>query len=640
MSINNIIELSSYDPNAKVNKSTDFEITSSNKVILNQGDVVSIKNVFLDARNFSTGALVFGEDVEIEIDFITYMMNNINNQKTIYEGDPDYEAEMLSGHWNVDTGVMDYSLNNEADIDGMPYILMCCPLKNNPDGSINYSVEPNMNAYVPYVKTFKYTLVAGTYQPALIATILTKAFQRFQNNWLNYGGTKLVPNKYDFYVDLPDESAGVVNPIGFNPQNNSNACFVNPIGYWSFTGGAGNPVGVLDYYRISNLQQDFNSVSPLVPANEHGMGYILANMISDYNIFNIAGLSSRNQFIVFQSQRLVGTTELTLSYNDNGNGLFSFDNMHQPLKIAVNGQFVPAVAYSNAPNHLFPNGNPNQKAPPNSNVPTGTLKANDLNIIDRIGGICFTALRSNLPEFWSDYLGFGDTSRFCLDPVSFRYNTDDKIFGVSYAKFDSCTTKPYSGTDNILLNNYPDSFVNKPAISTTQYQSLINPNYVVYAPTDSSWEVYATAQTAFFYTLTNDITDPIMAINPPQNALDCGHYLISIEGSYNTQLNNSQDTYQIKAICSKYYLNNDFVSGGFETSINYEHIGLPVILSKYKVKILNPSNKQPADLGKNNVIYLQIVKKPEQILNIQNVGSPNTDESERQEAQVQSSSAK
>lgn len=639
MSINNIIELSSYDPNAKVNKSTDFEITSSNKVILNEGDVVSIKNVFLDTRQFSTGALVFGEDVEIKISFITYMMNCFNNQKTLYYSDNgNYNSERLSAFWNNQTGVIPSKYSNEADVDGMPYVLMASKLTNNPDKTINYTASNNMQDYSPYVKTFNYTLSAGTYQPTLIATILTKAFQRFQNNWLNYGGKKLIPNKYDFWVDLSPESVveNASTVVGLNPQINSNALFVNPVGFWGITADIGESVAYPDYYRISNLQQSLepNSTSPLVPANKHGMAYVLANMISDFSIQNSSGVATNTQLIVFQGQHLVGTTELTLSYNDNGNGLFSFDNMHQPLRISDQGVFKPAIALFSAANH----NSPNNSAPDNSNVPTGTPKVNDLYIIDRIGGICFTKLDSSLPNFWSDYLGFGDTTRLCVNPLSFRYNTNDKAFGISMNEFISKTTSPYNSTDNILINNF--KFANNPVIGSTEIQDLINPNYQIYTPAVADWSSYQIVSVESFYELTTDITNPIMATKLPTNVLDCGHYLISIEGSYNTQLNNSQDTYQIKAICSKYYLNNDFVSGGFETSINYEHIGLPVILSKYRVKILNPSNKQPADLGINNVVYLQIIKKPEQILNIQNVGSPNTDESERQEAQVQSSSAK
>jgi hypothetical protein len=635
MSVVNIIELSSYDKNAKLIKSTDFEITSSNKVILNQGDVVSIKNVFLDTRNFSTGALVFGEDVDIEIDFITYYMNSFNNQNTLYNNSGDEQSEMLSAFWDDETGEFDENFSNEADVDGMPYVLMCCPITKKQDGTIDYSITANIGDYVPYVKTFKYTLGAGTYTPELIASTLTNAFQRFQKNWLLYEGRKVLPTKYDFFVEPPTESQGVneTNAIGFNPQLNANACFVNPVGFWDFVSGEGNAQGNADFYRISNLQQDLDPVSPLIPANKHGLGYVLANMISDGWIRNDNYEDTTQQLILFQSQRLIGTTQLTLSYNLGGNGLFCFDNMHQPLAVMNNGVFTPAVALVNLANH----DNGANEAPFNANVPQNTPKVNDLYIIDQTGGICFTDLRSSLEGFWEDYLGFGDVKRLCVNPDLFRWSATG-AFGISYNTFLQKTTRPYMGTNNILYQEY--LFTNKPAINDVEYQMLINPNYQVFTPYDEAWDLYDVEAVANIFILSNEITEALNGINPPQNALDCGHYLISIEGSYNTQLNNSQDTYQIKAICSKYYLNNDFVSGGFETSINYEHLGLPVILSKFNVKILNPSNKQPADLGKNNVIYLQIVKKPEQVLNIQNVGSPNTDESERQEAQVQSSSAK
>jgi hypothetical protein len=45
----------------------------------------------------------------------------------------------------------------------------------------------------------------------------------------------------------------------------------------------------------------------------------------------------------------------------------------------------------------------------------------------------------------------------------------------------------------------------------------------------------------------------------------------------------------------------------------YQHKGVPISLTQFKIRILNPVTKQPAEnIGENSTIYLQITKQEKQ----------------------------
>jgi hypothetical protein len=116
---------------------------------------------------------------------------------------------------------------------------------------------------------------------------------------------------------------------------------------------------------------------------------------------------------------------------------------------------------------------------------------------------------------------------------------------------------------------------------------------------------------AFFFQQST-VTEPIKATNPPTSSdTNGGHYLIDLQCSYVNEYVNQDKNYQIKGIISTFYLSSDsFTCSMGPDSYVYQHQGLATALSGFKIRILNPVTKLPADsLGPNSTIYLQITKE-------------------------------
>jgi len=62
------------------------------------------------------------------------------------------------------------------------------------------------------------------------------------------------------------------------------------------------------------------------------------------------------------------------------------------------------------------------------------------------------------------------------------------------------------------------------------------------------------------------------------------------------------------AIVSRYYELNSFTSGGSDTSLIYTHVGDPITLSSFGVRIMKPDKTLADNLGENTSVFLQIIK--------------------------------
>ena len=104
---------------------------------------------------------------------------------------------------------------------------------------------------------------------------------------------------------------------------------------------------------------------------------------------------------------------------------------------------------------------------------------------------------------------------------------------------------------------------------------------------------------------------------------ETGHYLLEIEGYSGGGLLNEQQKYNVKSIVSSYYVNpGTFTSGVFPDPQVYIHVGEPLVLQNFTVRILNPVTMQPiGGLGANSCVYLQINKNYSDVEQKQNDSS-------------------
>lgn len=253
--------------------------------------------------------------------------------------------------------------------------------------------------------------------------------------------------------------------------------------------------------------------------------------------------------------------------------------------------------------------------------------------------------------FWEN-LGF--------DVKNMTYKGDTPL---SYEKFTTLTTKGFLGTSNVFDPDtissgtteqsylpYTDTLNMlgwyKPSTQGTIYDDTDSPDLTdwieKYFPTlYSTFNNLAPAgipilkmpsaeavgnfelQKKILYSIVEG-TVPISAKNTFSDNTDAGHYLISIEGYGGSYLLTDLDKLNVKSLVSSYYTGpNAFVSNSLADTALYEHIGDPMKIQNFKVRILSAyTGEEIQTLGPNSSIYLEITKTLNKN-NITNITSNN-----------------
>jgi hypothetical protein len=179
-------------------------------------------------------------------------------------------------------------------------------------------------------------------------------------------------------------------------------------------------------------------------------------------------------------------------------------------------------------------------------------------------------LRGLTPASFWDKLGFDSTTIFL--------NDDDITGGGDIITIlERSTTEQYAGAD---------AYRNKGSRSVPQIMTSITP---------FTWLQYGLS----------DLSTQIIPKNTYQ-ADRIGYYLLETITNFNTDYVNNGT---ITSIMSKQYNNADFITVYSESSIPYQHIGEPVMLSSIRIRILDPTTNLPVDsLGEASVVFLEIIK--------------------------------
>jgi hypothetical protein len=266
---------------------------------------------------------------------------------------------------------------------------------------------------------------------------------------------------------------------------------------------------------------------------------------------------------------MVGASEISLVYNDQNNGIYSFDYTHTP--ILVGGKEVVMVSMNgDQGGDLF-----------------------DVAMSDRQAGIIFNKLEP--ASFWRDILSFDVDA---LNGEFPKFGQNGSLPQLTWSQYQSITTGNYWGVSML----YPP--LEMLALNVATYKF----NY----PTtfrDYLYRIYLDGAFDGTYTWESDSTNMINAISPPVNPNDTGHFLIEIN-SYPTNFFDETDAYQVKSIISSYYITaNSFATAPFPDSFVYIHHGEPLIIGALKIRILNPKTKKVLPIGPNSTIYLQITQQ-------------------------------
>jgi hypothetical protein len=89
-----------------------------------------------------------------------------------------------------------------------------------------------------------------------------------------------------------------------------------------------------------------------------------------------------------------------------------------------------------------------------------------------------------------------------------------------------------------------------------------------------------------------------------------GYYLLETVANFEIDYRTGDERKgTITSIMSKQYNSSDFITVYSQSSIPYEHVGEPLVLSSMTTRIIDPSTGQPVStLGKASVIFMEIIR--------------------------------
>lgn len=409
------------------------------------------------------------------------------------------------------------------------------------------------------------------------------------------------------------------------------------------------------YLNLVPLLSDVRSVSPTIPSQDIPTdGYYSILPFYSQNALT-AGSPNQGNSGIFPIA--FGATQTSLVYNDENNGLFSFNYLHSPILANLSSS---STAVSECTAHMY------TCSASSENMAQTTFYTT---LIDKKSGILLNKMEPT--SFWRQ-LGF-DVAAITTDldnsPPGFQMTLDE---------FQSKTTSGFCGSSNIFnpvlktansadVPSVPDTeiqYLNADAVISnppvTAYSGLVigtqyvinalgfyefqGDNYVqydwrsagggeearvgdVFTATSTSLlpqenaDIYGGALVTFFNPspeITKTVLQPTYFQVENTNTIDAstiptvrdatGHYLIELTG-YNSNYIDDKTKREIKAIVSSYWVSpGAFVSVPFPDSYNFFGTGAPLTLSGLKVRILDPYTNQEAVLGPNSSIYLQVNK--------------------------------
>ena len=356
---------------------------------------------------------------------------------------------------------------------------------------------------------------------------------------------------------------------------------------------------------------------------------------------------------------LVGSTEISLAFNDQAN-IFQFNYTHSPILQASSPASTGAnVQYSEVVGivHSFTP----TVASPFTTVNPGYISST-CKLVSQ-SGVLFKKMEP--ANFWFNILGFNKDILVTEEELGLTHDGNpDPIYlpqdlnRFTYERFNDITTRSLLSTAMNFTQspNFPNSqpsyvagmFYPNPANALVQslnssvidswydYEMTYNflgevlasfnlgckpPNTpgpysegAIVQGVSPTGDLYVSPpiwNEAWYSALDQTVT--LNASAPPIIiSSEYGHYLLEIQG-YGDDKNgllNENAKFNSKAIVSNYYVNQgSFVTQPFQDPQTYIHVGEPITLSNYKIRILEPNSMNVVQgLGSNSSIYIQINK--------------------------------
>jgi len=620
MDFQTVVELREQDANAINNAIADYQVELSQPIELQNNDSISLKGAFIDSVDSNSGRLFVPPDEKdgnttfCSMTFYYYIfdwgVSGVGNPGDAREyfpnkNYPDGKHYIYSSRFNIPTGaswdiVNGFNITNDVSTNGRDdrftttiFSLQYTDLNDkihdiyfecDNDGMKKIGAkfkDQGDGQFVMNNKVFEDNpalVVAGT-RP--VFPIICKRNEFVTN-----------PNKKDFgHSDGAFDGAGWLkkNFMGFLPPTKDE---IDSSGTNVFT-----PINVSRGFTIpsgSYAPDELAKTMSKAITRESNSFYIQNNFPVDNNLLTTTqqlkivgdGVDANSQpffvredgqFIQRQQNTLdddfyVGTSQFSIEFNENigAEGIFQITQMHSPLFSNTSANTIIKAIDSGVQNN-----------PTSERV---KFYAN------KNGGIVLTSVNDALHNIFFNLMKF-DSSTFFT-----HYTALDPPINLG-GGFTSCNTFTVNLTEGEnITGNFKSIDVPIGKLGTTAggipaFDRVRTFPFDVEVPLNNV--IFAKAS--------------ITGAGP----VDSGYYLIEITSNFFTDVVGATESKKnIMGIVSRFYQQDSFTSSmDGEGGLTYIHKGLEnLMLSSFRVRILNPDYTLATGLQENNTIFLQITK--------------------------------
>lgn len=607
----------------------DFNTIIQDKIMLEEGDAIELKNAFIDTSATEAQKIVIPDDLTLQIQHLNYIINHFGKEHMTctsqqYTNAPDpLDPPILT----TDPAVNDcfpYWLCNKVDgnanlreLKGLNYGHADMS-KNLPIGGFNVfcnftdgqGVKRSVKRYLP-VDTTKaskiipdpignFNCVFDTTKPMNLSANAPTSAGTGGNGFLLAGTgvpantfptykNTVVPAGIDVLADFPtgknwSTSLGTIEhymPAEFTtPEMHIPAGNYDPNDLCELINRELTKIG------SSITESDLIDNTFLVTVPKTSL-YQFCSGVSTYprEGDQIARYDMRYKYDKDNGKDeyngvYVGASQMVLSF-EPATQKFLWEFIHSPYISGNN----PAVGY--------------QTGVVNNRYNPGETR---LAVVDRHGGIAFkefTAVKKGTTEavdFWSGQLGLQlDTTK----PDCLLVNFTIELNGIR---------------GDIRPQAYIPAFNPQPQIGvniTGGFQAISsavqNTDLFPYVPKLGG----AGQPTGVFFSTSNKTNgieggDNILSI---ADKMTFGYYLIEVKSNFqNNFVTTEENRRNVIAIVSRYYAKDAYTSAGSEASILYQHKGEPVLLSSFDIRILDSDKVLAENIGEDSTVFLNIIK--------------------------------
>ena len=571
-----ILELRQADSNLVI-KNGDYETLLANDIVLNDGDILALKNAFVDTKQ--TGNIILESDTTLTIQFCPYITdwlettdkeNYVLNNNETTEVDSANCMDFIPYYNTIDGPLQGYEL-----VQTVNYEYLQQPGDLPPSIQTTYSYINILNQTIIFHTSIEFDKLPpagfGPYEDVL-TNIVAKigSFQLLT--------TKDTLGIYGLSYRTPPITV-VTNPLQttYDPYIFSTSIVV-PAGNYSPT--------YLSLYISEKLTQNgpnnsttqaFTCESPfLKPSFLYDAGQHMPNGATGAtgNPIVIPAQTkfiSTNGYLAFnfipQTSYYVGSSQIALEFDTDSNK-FVFQFLHFPMYDNVNGTNI-SVRYA------YYDNNPAERI-------TATAKNGGIFLT----GLLATDANGNAIDFWTNTLGF-DLSKICINANN-GYAED--ILGltgfvqtIGPIIHGQNATTGFFGLDSVVIKKQTDFF--KMPVLTNFDDNILSSTINNTVAIEASFSI-------------DDLLNKY------------SHYIIQVDFTLSNNFIGTETYRNINGIISKYYSDNDYTFGDAAGAIQYQHRGQPVFIKSVKVRILSSDKTIDPELGPDNTIYFQVIKQP------------------------------